>query len=460
MKPIFLLLVAALSGAATASAATRPHFGGTLRVEVRGSLSTFDITEDSNAARSLLRDLVLTAVCDRLVALNAKGEPQPSLAASWRSDRDGRSWFFTIRSGVLLHNGATFAPQMVVTAITAQNPDWHVRPNGKEVEIQSDAPLANILYELAEPHNSVCLAGEGGQWIGSGPFRIAGFQSGQTMELRAFDEAWQGRPFLDGVRIQMGKSFTDQAADLQLGRADLIENDATQAKPFGNTTVISTDAVDLVALVFTPNRPAATDVKVREALARSLDRDSIYSVLLRRQGEPNAALLPERLSGYAHLFNGLQDLALTRQLRNQAPSAVPLALSYDGNDDLARLIADRVSLNARDAGITLQPRAESPAFRSFNADVRLVRIRLESPEAGAALARIADVLNLSKLRKAQTAAGAEALYGVEGDALKDYLIVPIAHIPESYSVAPAVHDLTITRWGEIRLGNSWVEAAK
>ena len=460
MKRIFLLLAAALSIASTAGAAVRPHFGGTLRVEMRGAISSFDITDDPNAARALLRDLVLTNVCDRLVVLNTNGEPQPSLATSWRSERDGRSWYFMLQDGVPMHNGNTLTPQTVVTALAAQNPDWHARATGNELLIQSDIPAPNILYQLAEPHNSICLAGDNGQWIGSGPFRIGDFQAGQQIELRAFDDAWQGRPFLDRLQIQMGRSLTDQAADLQTNRADVIENDPTQPRAAGAGVASFTEPIELFALAFTPNHPANSDSGLREALARSLDRNSIYSVLLHRQGQSSAALLPQWISGYDHLFNGGQDVALARRLRNPLGSLVPLSLAFDANDDLARLIAERVSLNAQAAGFTLQPRQETPSFRGFNADVRLVRLRMESPEGGAALTRIASILNVAKLQKAETATTPEALYAVEGDALKDYSIIPIAHIPEAYSRAAIVHDWSITRWGDIRLADLWIEVAK
>lgn len=462
MKRIFLLLAAALSLASTGTAATRPHFGGTLRVEMRGAINSFDITDDPNAARALLRDLVISNVCECLVTLNANGDPQRSLAASWRSERDGRSWYFTLQDGVPLHNGNELTPQMVITALAAQNPDWRARANGNELLIQSDTPVPDILYQLAEPHNSICLTGDNGRWIGSGPFQISDgdLRAGQQIELRAFDDAWQGRPFLDRVRIQMGRSFTDQAADLQTERADVVESDATQPRLAGTGSVSFAEPLELIALAFTPNHPAGADARLREALARSLDRNSIYSVLLHKQGQPSAGLLPQWISGYDHLFNGAQDLASARQLRAQIGSTLPLSLAFDANDDLAKLVAERVSLNAQAAGITLQPRPETPSFRGFNADVRLVRLRLESPEGGAALTRIGSILNLAKLQRAQTATTAETLYAVEGDALKDYSLIPIAHIPEAYSRTPIVHDWTMTRWGDIRLADLWIEAAK
>src|SRR5207248_6181807 len=130
------------------------------------------------------------------------------------------------------------------------------------------------------------------------PFRISVFQPGQTIDLRAFDDAWQGRPFVDEIRIQMGKPLSDQAADLQLNKADLIEGDYTQQPGGGSSTVAYTRPNELFALAFSRNHLASSNVKLREALADSVDRNAIYSVLLQRLGEPAGALLPEWISGY------------------------------------------------------------------------------------------------------------------------------------------------------------------
>src|SRR5438270_8602219 len=124
MKRIFLLLAAALSVAEISSAATRPHYGGTLRVEMRGSFSTFDIGADANGNRVLLRDILLRSVCDRLITLDVSGNPRPSLATSWRSEREGSSWYLTLHEGIAMHNGITLTPQIVGTVLSMQNPNW------------------------------------------------------------------------------------------------------------------------------------------------------------------------------------------------------------------------------------------------------------------------------------------------------------------------------------------------
>ena len=457
MKRICLLLAAIISLTAAGYSATRPRYGGELRLEMRGSFSSFDIATDTNANRARVRDIVLRNVCDRLTTIDAAGIPQPSLATGWRVEADGRTWIFTLRDGVAMQNGTTMTPQVIAAVLNAQNPNWRFQITGKDLRIYADAPIPGMPFELARSLNSVCVAGADGRWIGSGPFQISDFRAGQYIELQAFDDSWQGRAFADRIRIQMARSLADQVNDFQLARADAIESDPTQPRPTNSSSGIFSRPIEVIALAFTPNHPAASDQRIREALDRSIDRNSIFTVLVRRQGEASAALLPEWISGYAHLFNSAQDLGSAVRLRNEAAALSTLTLVYDGTDDLARLIAERVSFNARDAGITLQLRPESPMFRSFDADVRLVRFRIESPDGASALAAIGDALDSPTLQRARSATNADQLFAIENDALKDFSIVPIAHVPESFSIAPAVHDWSLGIAGSIDLGNLWME---
>ena len=460
MKRICLLLAAVLSCAEISSAATRPHYGGTLRVEMRGSLSSLEVVSDVNASRSLLRGLLLRSVCDRLVTIDDNGNPRPSLAITWRSDRDGRAWHFTLRDGVAMQNGTPLTAQTAASVIAAQNASWRVQAAGRDVIIESDAPVSDMPYELAESRNSVCVAGTDGRLSGSGPFQMVDFRPGQYVDLQSFDDSWQGRPFLDRIHILMGRALADQVNDFQLGRADLIEGDPTQPRPTATSVAMFTRPIEVIALVFNLNHPSVSDARIRTSIARSIDRSSIYSVLLRRQGELSGALLPEWISGYAHLFQTAQDLGTAARLRNQVQGLGTLSLAYDGTDDLARLIADRIALNAQQADIRLPVRPESPMFRSFDADARLVRLRIESCDTTAALRSLGDILNNSALQQAGAAPAADNFYTAESDALKDSAIIPIAQIPEAFVLSPAVHDGKMTLPGDFDLASLWIEATK
>ena len=79
------------------------------------------------------------------------------------------------------------------------------------------------------------------------------------------------------------------------------------------------------------------------------------SVLLQGGGEPAATLLPGRMTGYAFLFPAGGDMRQAQLIRGEVPQAPAWTLSYDADDPLARVIAERIALNASDAGLRLQP---------------------------------------------------------------------------------------------------------
>src|SRR5207248_371480 len=132
---------------------------------------------------------------------------------------------------------------------------------------------------------------------------------------------------------------------------------------------------------------------LREALALAIDRTAIHNVLLQRQGLITGALLPQWLSGYAFLFPSAMDLPRARQLVADVPPADrTLPLAYDPADPQARILADRIAVNARDAGITLQvtnqPRQE----------LRLIRARVDSVDGALALNELTAIFGLGDAR--------------------------------------------------------------
>ena len=46
---------------------------------------------------------------------------------------------------------------------------------------------------------------------GTGPFRVARWEAGKAATLTAHERHWKGRPYLDSIEIQMGRTPRDQA---------------------------------------------------------------------------------------------------------------------------------------------------------------------------------------------------------------------------------------------------------
>jgi hypothetical protein len=281
-------------------------------------------------------------------------------------------------------------------------------------------------------------------------FAITHWEAGRRAAYQADENAPGGRPFLDTVEIEMARPLRDQSIDLELGKTDVVELGPTELRrqPAGRK-VWPSAPVRLVALVFSAR---VEDARIREALALAVDRAAIHNVLLQRQGEVTAALLPQWLSGYAFLFSAAADAARARTLVAGIP-APARAISLGVEDAAARPIAERIALNARDAGL-----AVSVVARAAGADVRLVEVRVGSSDAALALPGAAAALGLSEPPRADTP---EALYSAERALLEGFRVIPLFHLPDVYGVNPRVKGRPgITPLGEWRFENLWVEGGQ
>ncbi len=279
----------------------------------------------------------------------------------------------------------------------------------------------------------------------AGAFTITRWEAGRLAVYSANDGAPGGRPYLDTVEIQLARPFREQAIDLDLGKADVVELGPNELRrPAAGRRIWTSAPVRVVALVFSPR---VTDGRIREALALSVDRAAIYNVLLQRQGEISGALVPQWISGYAFLFAASADLPKARSLTAGLPGAQRV-LSLGLDDPGLRPIADRVALNARDAGLAV-------SVGSANADVKLVEARIESDDPARALAGVAKALGLGEPAHADTV---ESRYASERVLLDGYRAVPLFHLPDVYGVSPRVKGGPgITPLGEWRFGDLWVE---
>ena len=167
----------------------------------------------------------------------------------------------------------------------------------------------------------------------------------------------------------------------------------------------------------------------QEALALSIDRAAINDVILQRQGEPTGALVPQWLSGYVFLFAPVRDIARARPLAKPAP----LGFAYDRDDPLIRAVAERIVVNAAEAGVTL--RVDGPQ------QVRLVRLRITSSDLQTTLSDLAAALN--------PRAGTARLLEAEQALLAGFRVIPLFHLPLTHQLSPRVK-------GWPRLEETWM----
>ncbi len=314
---------------------------------------------------------------------------------------------------------------------------------------------------------------------GSGPFAVTTFEPGKRATLVANNNFREGRPFVDSIEIVMGVSAHDRLLDLQLNKSDLAEippQDARSASERGVRVSIS-QPDELLALVFNINDSRASrDVRVREAVARSIDRAAVVNFILQKTGEPAGGLLPQWSSGTAFLFPTAADPARAKELSSQFSPATKLLLGYDSADPLEQSVAERIVVNAKEAGISMtaqaipnsgadKPRAVAVARRF---DAQLTRWRM--PSSNPAIALKAVLLQISNgAEHADTSAGAAPLtdqaspqdiYNQQRAILDKYNVVPLVWLPQVYGLSARVRDWTVAGPGEEwPLADVWLDTA-
>jgi ABC-type transport system substrate-binding protein len=438
--------------AAAGNAATRPRYGGTLHVAMRaapGSLDPADPTQANSSATLNVSRLIF----DTLVTLDGRGQPQSALATGWQSEPGGQRWQMILRSGVKFHNGAALTADTVAAALRASNPAWRVFPATDSVIVECDTAMPDFPAQLALQRNAIAKR-DGNKLFGTGPFSIADWQPGKKLTLTARDDYWGGRPFVDSIEIEMGRSLREQMISLDLGKTDLIEIAPEQAHRAAaeGRRVASSAPVELMALVFTRERQSPDEGKLREALTLSIDRSSLNTVLLQGGGEPAGAILPNWLSGYAFLLPVDPDIPRARQERDEVRQVPMWTLGYDSNDPVARVVAERISLNARDAGLTLQLTAANTA------DVRLVRIPLLSLNAQVALSDAATALGIPEPKLIGNSAG--DLYAAEKSLMQSQRALPLLHLRTNIGVGASIKNWAVSPDGGWRLQDVWLGTDK
>jgi len=463
-RSAFLSLAASLVLIGAAHAATRPHYGGVLHVELRAPLASLDPSQaELSSSTQSAKEHVASLIFESLVRLDEKGAAQPALAFSWQHSADFKNWRFTLLPFIKFHDGTPFnAPKATESLLKISNPRWRVHAEGNDILVfESDSPLPNLPAELAQARYAIAH-GTGNAITGTGPFVVASFQPGKQLVLKANDDYWDARPYVDSVEVALGRSLRDQTVDLELGRADLIEIGLDQARRATQEgkRVAASSPNEVFALVFNPNKTVVQDDRLRETIATVLDRAAINNVLLQKEGEPAGALLPQWISGYAFLFPAARNMDRALQLRGEISVPATLMLEYDFSDPLAKSVAERVAVNAREARLNMQALGENLTARGTSADIDLVRIRLGTMDAATALDNVASALsslNIAPPDSARVAAGApQDVYHIERDLLSGFRVVPIAHVPEVWGLSPRVRNWSSLRAGGWNIADLWL----
>ena len=327
--------------------------GGTMTFGAAGApeaLDPFYVT-DGESFR------VSRQIFDSLVTFKpGTADVEPSLAESWDSSEDGKTWTFKLKTGVKFHDGTDFNAEAVcanfermysqegagqneaVTGYWLDNfgpgfkdgakPSLYQSCTAEDdttVVLQVANSTSKMPYILGHPAfsmqspkameefkaNDIQAQGESFSYppyslehpTGTGPFKFSKYDKGNNvLELVRNDDFWGEKTKLDKLIFKIIPDETARKQELKAGTIDGYDFPAPadwaglEAEGF-NVQVRPAFNIFYVGIT-QKNNPALQNLKVRQALAYAINRDQLVKSQLPEGAKVATQFIPDTVVGY------------------------------------------------------------------------------------------------------------------------------------------------------------------
>ncbi len=318
--------------------------------------TSFDVTEQTS---------------DRLIGMEIGGSKLvPALAESWTVSDDGLTYTFKLRRGVKWQSNAQFKPTREFNAddvvfsfqrmadksspffavgpaypefVALVEPAWNGirKVDDHTVEITVKQPYAPLLGVLsmqpfsissAEYADVLTKAGKKEQLdqspIGTGPFQFVQYQRDAVVRFRANPDFWgkaAGSPRaakVDNLVFAITPDASVRYAKLRANECQIARYpnpaDLEAMRANADLRVLEANIAATDYIYFRSDRKPFDDVRVREALSRAIDVDSLVKTVFQGTGTPTGAMVPAALWGHADLQPRAYDPAKAKQMLSEA----------------------------------------------------------------------------------------------------------------------------------------------
>ncbi|WP_405374249.1 MULTISPECIES: ABC transporter substrate-binding protein [unclassified Microbacterium] len=242
------------------------------------------------------------------------GELDPLLATEWEQTADNE-WTFTLREGVTFQDGspfnaeaAAFSIERAVNSSLGCNVEGYVfGEDDLGVEAVDDTtlvvsspepdpilPLKLSFIEIVP--TSTDTEAKVREPIGTGPYQVDTWDSGTRLTLARYDDYWGDAPEFANVEYQWRDEGTVRAAMITSNEADIATGLSVE-DGIGDLGVAYPNN-ETVALRFTGDIAPLDDIRIRQAINYSIDREGIVSSLYPDGDQVAAQLVPVGVVGH------------------------------------------------------------------------------------------------------------------------------------------------------------------
>ena len=292
---------------------------------------------------------VRTLLFNSLVRKNEKFDYVGELASNIARSSDGTVYTFALHEGVKFHDGRVltsadvkYTLDLVFSSSFAKSASFYESvgndkrsyiksveaPDSKTVVVTLIKPWVGLLSNLVPvsiiPKDS--YEGQKTHPIGSGPFKFVRYDNAQqVLDAEAFSEYWDGPPKIPAIRVRVVSDMNALQAELRSGRVDIapmptsLSPDAVkllQQDP--NLQVNAFPGSNVVLLTINTSSAPLDNIKVRQAIASAVDRDTMIKDLLQGYGKIANSIVPEESWAYTAGHTYSYDPAMSKKLLDEA----------------------------------------------------------------------------------------------------------------------------------------------
>ncbi len=306
-----------------------PNQGNTITVGGPWEFSSYDPSKQGYIYTRM-------QVIETLLNVSDSGELIPGLAQKVTVSDDGLQWQFTLRGGVLFHDGSPMTAESVASSL-----NHTLRQHG----VLRRAPITNIaasggdsvVFTLEKPYvalgallanYSTAILGqssfnEQGSVVGlngTGAYSLHSFEPPHKLMVKANEHYWGVKPSIPYASYLTGHRAESRMLQAKSGQVDLVFSlDPSMLSQLDDSdqVVLHQNIVPRTLIAkLNSQHPLLKDKTARQALNLALDRQAIASNVLHAPGSETGQLLPDSMGDW-HLANvkaPVQNLEQARQL--------------------------------------------------------------------------------------------------------------------------------------------------
>jgi peptide/nickel transport system substrate-binding protein len=387
------LSAAAMIGIAPRAASAAP--AGELRIGAHVSLAPtwFDPAETSG----IITPFMLLYAMHDAVMKAMPGDPMaPCLAESWTMAPDGLSYAFTLRKGVLFHNGEAMTAEDVKFSLERYRgaASKTLKERVKGVDIHDPHRLTIHLHEPWPDFLTFYASATGAGWIvpkkyvqqvgedgfkkapiGAGPYKFVSFSPGVELVCEAFEGYWRKVPAIKRLVFKVIPDESTRLAALQRGEIDIaysirgeLADELTRTPGLSIKPALGSAPYWLYFPEQWDAQSPWHDPRVRLATSLALDRKTINQALTLGYSRLTGSIFPENFEFYWQPPEPTYDPARARKLLAEAGHAK----GFDAGDyycDASYANIGEVALNnLREVGIRvrLRPLERAAFFKAYS----------------------------------------------------------------------------------------------